>query len=68
MSGKIGHLILQEAMLLQGLPGTLVHLCHHILGWHRHSSTLHLLEQLGASLQGQLVQRHVVITHPQQLT
>lgn len=67
VSCKVGHLVLQEAVLLQGGPGTLVHLCHLLFRRHTHLSTLDLLEQLRAALQGQLVQRHVVVAHGQQL-
>lgn len=67
MSCKIRHLVLLKAMLVQSLPGALVHVCCHILGGHRHCTTLNLFKKLSASLQGQLVQRHVIITHPQQL-
>lgn len=67
MSCKVWHLVLQKAMLVESPPGTLVHLCCHIFSRHSHFSSLHLFEQLGASLQGQLVQRHVVVANPQQL-
>lgn len=67
ISCKVWHLILQKTMPVQSLPGRLVHLCRHIFGWHSRFSPLHLFKQLGASLQGQLVQWHMVITHPQQL-
>lgn len=67
ISCKVRHLILQEAMLVENPPGALIHLCCHLFSGHCHLSCLHLFKQLGASLQGQLVQRHVVIGHSQQL-
>lgn len=54
-------------MLVESPPGTLVHLCCYIISGYSHFPALHLFKQLGASLQGQLIQRHVVVTHPQQL-
>ena len=67
MSRKVGHLVLQEAVLVERRPGSLVHLCCHVFSRHAGFSSLHPSEQLRASLQRQLVQRHVVVAHLQQL-
>lgn len=67
MSCKVGHLVLQEAVLVERRPGALVHLCCHVFSRHARFSSLDPSEQLRASLQRQLVQRHVVVAHLQQL-
>lgn len=64
---KVGDLVLQKAVLPESPPRTAVHLCGRVFSGHGHLASLHLFEQLGASLHGQLVQRHVVVAHPQQL-
>lgn len=63
ISGKIWHFILNKAMLVKSLSGMLVYLCSHFFCRHAHFSTLHLFKKLRPSLKGQLIQRHVVITH-----
>lgn len=67
MFGKVGHFILQEAVLMESPPGMLIHLGHRLLSGRAYMSDLNLFEEPSASLKGQLIQRHVVVAHLQQL-
>lgn len=67
MSGEVGHLVLQESGLLQNVPGGFVHGGSDIIRGHAEFSLLYLLVQVSSSLQSQLVQRHVIIAHTQNL-
>lgn len=64
--GKVGDLILAKASLPQDCPSLLVHLSGQFGVRGRKGTLLHLGEECGAPLQGQLVEGHVVITAAQQ--